>query len=363
MCFHPSHRSCRQMDLSCVVFFGGDWCGGCCSSRLHWFHQSEEETTASSTMVCVSLPAPSSVSISSFNMEHILGFLPDPRTPSNTHFTVQIIHPRKNSWRPVGGCLKLKAGQRCNLTRVFKDPYDQYQARVQAFTPTQTSNWTLSEWFQPLSDTVLGPPDVSVSGCGNCLILQLRAPTTRGIQQNIQLKYLYREVIFHVQRTRDGAQFKLKLPYNEENAITYLQTGVEYCVTVSVTGLFNSNPVSSKPYCAFTSPPPPRSSLYLVFGLLGAFGVLGLLLVASFVYCSHLTPKLLRRHLPRILSYILLQGQNHGNALPELSHQVSASQFCQLPQDCAWLTTTTEERLRRGGGRLGTNTEIKNGRV
>ncbi|GLD51552.1 interferon alpha/beta receptor 2-like isoform X1, partial [Lates japonicus] len=202
---------------------------------------------------------------------------------------------RKNSWRPVVSCLDLTAGQICNLTRVFKDPYSHYKARVQAFTPTQKSSWTVSGWFKPLSDTVLGPPDVSVSGCGNCLILQLRVPATSGLQRDLQLKDLYKEAILHVKRTRDGAEFSLNLPYSEENVITYLQPGVEYCVTVSVTGLFNSNPVPSKPYCAFTSPPPPRSSLYVVFGLLGAFSLLGFLFIGLVVYGGQLSFKLLRQ--------------------------------------------------------------------
>ncbi|CAB1447332.1 unnamed protein product, partial [Pleuronectes platessa] len=154
----------------------------------------------------VSLTPPSDVSISSFNMEHTLNFLPGPGTPSDTHFTVQIVNDRKNMWRPVVGCLELTAGQMCNLTRVFTDPYTHYKARVQAFTTTQTSSWTESGWFQPISDTVLGPPDVSVSGCGNCLILQLKPPATKGLQCNLQLENLYRGVILHVRRTRDGAQ-------------------------------------------------------------------------------------------------------------------------------------------------------------
>ncbi|XP_023273357.1 interferon alpha/beta receptor 2-like isoform X1 [Seriola lalandi dorsalis] len=234
--------------------------------------------------VAVSLPAPSNVSISSFNMEHTLSFLPGARTPSNTHFSVQIIRQRKSSWRPVVGCLELKAAQMCNLTTAFKDPYTQYRARVQAFTATQASNWTVSGWFQPLSDTVLGPPGVSVSGCGNCLILQLRLPVTRGGQQNLQLENLYRTVELHVQRTRDETQFRLSLPYKEETVITYLQPGVEYCVTITVTTYFSSNSVSSRPYCAFTSPPPPTTSAYLVFGLLGASCMLVLFFIGLMVH-------------------------------------------------------------------------------
>uniref|UniRef100_A0A4W6E1N5 Interferon/interleukin receptor domain-containing protein n=1 Tax=Lates calcarifer TaxID=8187 RepID=A0A4W6E1N5_LATCA len=264
-------------------------------------------------VVGVSLPAPSNVSISSFQhgaysqlptrsrdpVQHPLHCPNHPPQSFSSPSLYFLLLWRKNSWRPVVGCLDLMAGQICNLTRAFKNPYSHYKARVQAFTPTQKSNWTVSGWFKPLSDTVLGPPDVSVSGCGNCLILQLRVPATSGLQQGLQLglqlKDLYREAILHVKRTRDGAEFSLNLPYSEENVITYLQPGVEYCVTVSVTGLFNSNLVPSKPYCAFTSPPPPRSSLYVVFGLLGAFSLLGFLFIGLVFHGGQLSFKLLRK--------------------------------------------------------------------
>ncbi|XP_070770628.1 interferon alpha/beta receptor 2-like [Enoplosus armatus] len=268
-------------------------------------------------VVCMSLPAPSNVTISSFNMEHALGFLPGPETPSNTRFTVEVLSFRKSSWISVAGCSELTARQTCNLNRAFKDPFIRYRARVRAFTPTQTSNWTVSGQFQPLTDTVLGPPDVSVSGCGNCLLLQLRVPTTSRLRQQ-QLKDLYSGVDFHVQRTRDGAQFRLHLPYKEESVIPYLQPGVEYCVAVTVNAFFNANPVSSKTYCAFTSPPQHRSSLTMVYGLLGAFCALGFLVTGLAVNGGKLSFKLLRRRLPRTLSYFLLQGQNGGSGPPEL---------------------------------------------
>ncbi|KAM9850457.1 interferon alpha/beta receptor 2-like [Aulostomus maculatus] len=243
-------------------------------------------------VVGVLLPAPSNVSISSFNMEHMLSFLPGPQTPSDSHFSVQIIHlRRKNTWRQVAGCLQLTAGQMCNLTRAFKDQFGPYRARVRTFTATQTSNWTTSRQFQPFSDTVLGPLDVSVSGCGNCLHLQVSVPTTRSPQQHQQLENLYMSLHLLVRRVRDGSQFELKLPYKEESVITYLQPGVEYCVTVSVTSYINPNFLPSRPSCAFTSPPPTRSSWQLVWGLLGAFGIL-----MGFICCGgQLSHKLLRQ--------------------------------------------------------------------
>lgn len=54
-------------------------------------------------------------------------------------------------------------------------------------------------------------------------------------------------------------QFILTRPYKEEMEISYLQRGVEYCVTVTVKTLFNDNSVPSDAHCAFTSPPPSHS--------------------------------------------------------------------------------------------------------
>ncbi|KAM6955301.1 interferon alpha/beta receptor 2-like isoform 1-T1 [Lycodopsis pacificus] len=288
-------------------------------------------------VVCVSLPAPSNVSISSFNMEHTLRFLPGLPTPSDARFTVQVLQFRKNTWRPVAACLELTAGQTCNLTRALKDPLNQYWARVRAFTPTQTSNWTMSELFRPLFDTVLGPPDVSASGCGNCLLLQIRFPSTTGLQH---FKRFYRRVVLDVRRSRDGAQFSLSLPYEEENIISYLETGVEYCVTVSVTSLISPNRISSEPCCAFTSPPRSRSSLHLVLSLLGAFCALGFLLVGLVVHGGQLSFKLLRTPLQRTLSYIRLQCRHRGGAPIVVSHEISEGSA-----DCQQAASATTELL------------------
>ncbi|XP_073329617.1 interferon alpha/beta receptor 2-like isoform X2 [Pagrus major] len=266
------------------------------------------------TEVSVSLPAPSNVSISSFNMEHMLSFLPGPDTPDSSRFAVEVLRPSRKSWRAVAGCSELTAGQTCNLTRVFKEPSDRYTARVQAFTAGQKSDWTESAAFQPLLDTVLGPPDVSVSGCGNCLLLQVRPPSV-----GMLLMDHYIDLVFEVKRTRDGAQFSLTRQYQEEMVISYLQSGVEYCVTVTVKTLFNDKSVPSDPYCAFTSPPEPAHSLSVVYGLLGAFCALGFVLIGSVVYGGQLSFRLLRRRLLTTMSYFLLKVQDGGAAPPGLS--------------------------------------------
>uniref|UniRef100_A0A3B3UQW0 Interferon alpha/beta receptor 2-like n=1 Tax=Poecilia latipinna TaxID=48699 RepID=A0A3B3UQW0_9TELE len=231
-------------------------------------------------LVCVSLPAPANVSITSYNMEHILRFWPDPRTPPDARFTVQIHSTRKQRWKTVAECAELTAGQTCNLTSKLKDSFGLYVAQVQAFRTNQTSSWTTSNLFHPLADTVLGPPEVSVSGCGNCLVLQIR-------DGPVQLKDLQREMELNVRRTRDG----------QETVISYLQPGVEYCVSVSFKSLINRNSVPSARRCAFTSPPPPQHSCTpLQITLFLRLSVKRLINLAVLVKVSL---ELLRRHLNR----------------------------------------------------------------
>ncbi|KAM4561251.1 interferon alpha/beta receptor 2-like isoform 4-T5 [Fundulus diaphanus] len=176
--------------------------------------------------VCVSLPAPSNVSISSYNMEHILRFSPGPGTPPDALFTVQIYSSRRQRWKAVAGCQELTAGQMCNLTDKLKDVLDHYMAQVRASRTNQTSQWTKSREFQPLTDTVLGPPDFYVSGCGNCLILQIRDSSWSRFDHNVQLKNLYWEVEFNVKRTRDGAETEAALRAEERDLPPAARRGV-----------------------------------------------------------------------------------------------------------------------------------------
>lgn len=234
----------------------------------------------SDLVVCASVPAPLNVSIWSFNMEHILHFLPGPGTPANARFTVEILRYRRSMWKPVSRCSDLLLGQDCNLTRVFKDPLDVYQARVLAFIPRQKSNWTETRRFHPLSDTVLGPPLVSLSGCGNCLLLRVSPPTLK-TDQHLDL---FSDLRVHVQRSRDGAEFSLTLLLSQEHRIEYLQRGVEYCVTVALHTLYNSNATPSKRHCSLTSPPQPNP-VYLVHGLLAAFSAFFFVLLGILFCC------------------------------------------------------------------------------
>ncbi|XP_024142681.1 interferon alpha/beta receptor 2 [Oryzias melastigma] len=231
--------------------------------------------------MCAALPSPSNVSISSYNLQHTLTFSPGPHSPPGAGFRVQVSNSRRKSWRSVVACWSLRAGQTCNLTKAFKDPFSTYRARVCAVTANQTSEWTESGPFEPMSDTVFGPPGVSVSGCGNCLLLRLSVPAE--LRRSFRVGGAHSQVHVHVQRTRDQTQFSLLLPLQEENVISYLEPGVEYCVRASFVSFLNRNTLPSEAHCAFTSAPPPKLCLQMLKGLLGAFGLLLVLVLLTCV--------------------------------------------------------------------------------
>ncbi|XP_072300104.1 interferon alpha/beta receptor 2-like [Eucyclogobius newberryi] len=227
-------------------------------------------------VLCV--PVPVNISIWSFNLEHILHFVPGPGTPASARFTVQALKFSRK-WKDVPQCATMKPGQQCNLTLVFKDPLDSYQARVQAFTPNQRSNWTKSALFQPLPDTMLGPPRLMLSGCGNCLLLQVSPP----LLKTDQLLSLFWKLHVQVQRSRDGAQFNLSMPMREGIRVEHLQRGVEYCVTVVVHTVFNDNSTPGKRLCALSGPPDtaPVARAWLV----AVMSVLLFFLLGSWLLC------------------------------------------------------------------------------
>ncbi|KAK1167942.1 interferon alpha/beta receptor 2-like isoform X1 [Acipenser oxyrinchus oxyrinchus] len=159
---------------------------------------------------------------------------------------------KDNEWSQVR-CLKVKDGRECNLTKKFKNIHRVYKARVQAITKTQQSSWTESKWFQPVSQTILGPPDVSVTGCGDCLLLKLKPPRGKGPEPLLDI---YHEFDYTITMKNNGKR-EVSMKFHCEFVIENLEPGTEYCVTVRMyrAGL-NMNSKPSEPQCAFTSPEP-----------------------------------------------------------------------------------------------------------
>ncbi|KAG5852383.1 interferon alpha/beta receptor 2-like [Anguilla anguilla] len=264
-------------------------------------------------VVQCTLLAPLNVTIVSFNLEHILHWLPAPGTPGTAHFRVHFLHLSEVSWKPVPWCLKVDTETlSCDVTDSFVDSTSFYLARVQAFGSARRSNWTLSAHFNPILDTVLGPPQVSVSGCGSCLRLQIAPPTGRG-PQHLLSRHLLSEFTCWVRRSGDHTQFSLRV-FSEEFLVEHLEPGVEYCVTAVVTVNFNTRAEPSEPQCAYTSPPPIDTATILLIALCVAC-LLGVLFCGFFL--SSRSALSLPKTLPQILLSIPSLVQNPRTAAPE----------------------------------------------
>ncbi|KAJ8282237.1 hypothetical protein COCON_G00047560 [Conger conger] len=263
-----------------------------------------------SPAVQCTLLAPLNVTIVSFNLEHILHWLPAPGTPVTTHFRVHFLHLSEVSWKPVPWCLKVDMQTlSCDVTDSFSQPSSFYMARVQAFGSAQRSNWTLSTSFIPIMDTVLGPPQVLVTGCGNCLRLQITPPTGRGPHKLLS-HHLLSEFTCWVRRSGDNTQFSLRVSSSKEFLVEHLEPGVEYCITAAVTVNFNTHALPSQPQCAYTSPPPFNT----VYALLTALSVACLLGV---LFCGFFLSSRSAKTLPEILLSIPSLVQNLRTAAPE----------------------------------------------
>lgn len=119
-------------------------------------------------------------------------------------------------------------------------------------------------------------------------------------------------------------QFEVVLPFKEEAVLSYLQPGVEYCVTATVRTPFGGCSLTSPPHCAFTSPTPPSACrshdllslspcyvfpqdscvvvlVQLVYILAVTCGALGPLLAILLFYGSQPAVRLLKRQLHRTM--------------------------------------------------------------
>nr|XP_015219032.1 PREDICTED: interferon alpha/beta receptor 2-like [Lepisosteus oculatus] len=246
-----------------------------------------------------SLPAPVNVTIDSLNLEHILKWDPGPGTPTEAQYRAEYFHFIKNTWSPVRTCLRVTSPRQCDLTEEFKVISSFYVGQVQAFTELEISNWSVSNVFHPSSDTVLGPPELAVSGCGNCLRLQISPPKGKRMHRFLEFHHRFK-YICEVLRLRDGSKFTVQVVASDKDIIIeYLEPGTEYCITAKMQTVFTRHSQTSQPCCAFTSPEP-VNTVPVTLGLMSLAILLTALVCGSF-FCHGLSSSLKKR-LPWVLA-------------------------------------------------------------
>uniref|UniRef100_A0A8C8I707 Fibronectin type-III domain-containing protein n=1 Tax=Oncorhynchus tshawytscha TaxID=74940 RepID=A0A8C8I707_ONCTS len=224
------------------------------------------------------LPAPVNVTIDSLNFHHVLRWTPGPGTPPGTMY--KILHRENN--------MTLQLQHQTNMTNQkldLKYPKEEYRLCVQASHELLESPLTVIT-FTPYTQTVIGPPTLSLDGCGNCLVINITL-----VSFQIDWKSAGET------RTRTT-----HLSYMLEN----LNVDTEYCVRVHTMITTNQKTQLSEWKCAHTSIVKANRVPAVVAGVSALLIVSGAgLMVLMFIlfYTGFLCK--LKTHLPRSLTALV----------------------------------------------------------
>ncbi|KAG1929095.1 cytokine receptor family member b1 [Pimephales promelas] len=241
------------------------------------------------------IPAPANLTIVSQNFRHILQWSPGIASPPRTVFNVK--QSCEGSKKPG------KSAVRVNVTRATVDVS---KALRNIYTYCTFSVWAslgnarsaeVNTSITPYEDTSIGPPDVSLSGCGNCLKISISPPPDTPLTP--QTGRFYNSVEYKISWRKAGqTEAEHISTLKNQTVLQNLQPGQQYCVKVLPQINSNPNTQESEWKCEYTSRVEPRGGLYVMNWSLGASvpGVAALLLALGLVYtgflCKLKTPPL-----------------------------------------------------------------------
>ncbi|KAM9802236.1 uncharacterized protein ACBT44_014604 isoform 3-T4 [Syngnathus typhle] len=192
------------------------------------------------------LPTPSNLSVNSVNFLHILHWDPGPGTPPGVQYTVFS--------RLSGEKVKEALNDYTTATslQLRLDDY-KYYLTVQAFFNGTWSPESEEISFTPFEQTLIGPPKVMVTDCGNCILINISLPKadkSSGIPNNDILAFYKGK--FRVLWKKSN---KTEVCKTEASSVKIdnLETGKEYCVQIQTEITMNNNTKPSTWVCTFSS--------------------------------------------------------------------------------------------------------------
>nr|XP_043907716.1 interferon alpha/beta receptor 1a-like isoform X2 [Solea senegalensis]XP_043907724.1 interferon alpha/beta receptor 1a-like isoform X2 [Solea senegalensis] len=228
--------------------------------------------------VLATLPAPRNTSVVSVNFHNILRWDPGPGTPPGTEYIIsrRLYGKKRNVQVNVTTSTSIQLKLHSNL---------KYLLTVQA-SFNQSRSLGSSSVFCPYEDTKIGPPVVSLAGCGDCIEINISLPQADRSSGINDIHQFY------------GAQFRILCRGKEtlvdyltkkmNNIIPNLYAGVEYCVQVDTKITVNKNTEPSAWKCIYTSiVEPHREPVVLGAGAALLILVLGVLI--ALIFCLHYT--------------------------------------------------------------------------
>lgn len=244
------------------------------------------------------IPAPVNFTILSHNFKHILKWSPGINSPPQTVFNLN--ESCSEGKKPPPQRLQQSIRKMTvDVSETFENIYTHCTFFLWASTDNMTSP-VVNKSISPYEDTIIGPPIIFLSGCGNCLKISISLPSES--KKVDQLHPFYDSVSFNISWKKAGQNEANHISTSSKHHVLQnLKPGNQYCVKVLPVINMNHNTQPSAWQCQYTSKEEPRGMLYVIGWSLGVavagLGVLGLTL--SLVYTGSICkPKTL---LPKIM--------------------------------------------------------------
>ncbi|XP_048048613.1 cytokine receptor family member b1 [Megalobrama amblycephala] len=241
------------------------------------------------------IPAPANVTIVSHNFRHILQWSPGINSPPRTVFNFRKRCKGKSTVR-----LNIR-NTTVDVSKSLKDIYTSCTFYVWASLDNTVSS-EVNKSITPYEDTIIGPPVISLSGCGDCLNITISLPI-EGPKITEQMRQFHNSMTFNISWKKAGQTEVSRISVSSnQHVLQNLQPGDQYCVRVLPQTSSNTNTRPSDWQCEYTSKEEPRGALYLMSWSLGAAvsGLCVLVLALSLLYTGSLCK--LKTPLPASLS-------------------------------------------------------------
>ncbi|XP_054900300.1 interleukin-20 receptor subunit alpha [Poeciliopsis prolifica] len=256
--------------------------------------------------VSSSPPKPINVRFSSVNLRNVLHWFPGNGTPDGTLFTVQyaiygntreVRKGKRETWRSVDQCTNIVRTW-CDLSAETWDEEERYFARVRALGRKSSSKWTeTNKRFDPKSETIFGPPLVSVEMENNSAVVTLSGPVRYSPNNNtpvLTMKTIYHRMSYNLSIFNTHRNQVLHFPV-EDRVFKYhlMDYNTEYCF--SAKSRFLSIPLQSMSsvwHCITTPQDPVIIQLQqVVVGIVIPSVCICIIVLASYLLYNYLSGK------------------------------------------------------------------------
>ncbi|KAM9018142.1 interleukin-20 receptor subunit alpha isoform 1-T1 [Ara ararauna] len=247
--------------------------------------------TAHIGVLCCSLPNPRNVRFESINMKNVLHWSAPEGTGDGVLYKVKYLVYGVGKWIRKPECRNINRTW-CDLSSETSDYEEQYYASVKAFLNGKCSDWIETTRFNPLTDTKIDPPMVSVSSTEKSISVILTAPekwkrSPEG--ESVSLLQVYPGLQYNVsvlnKKTKKRWWFSIS---NNTLVVPWLEPGTAYCVSAQIrvtTPLLHS--ALSKEYCIATlKDKTADETVTVIFGYVLPI-VLAALFISMICYCVH----------------------------------------------------------------------------